>query len=88
MATHSSNLDLGNPADRRAWQAPLGHKELDTTEQLIFSRLTSTSNVATLKVTLPSSLFTNIHSNLQPRFLCLTSSTGSKWAPDCVDSMS
>ena len=53
MATHSSILDLGNPADRKAWRAPLGRKELDTIEQLIFSRPTSTSNVATLKVTLP-----------------------------------
>ena len=66
-----------------AWEIPwteepgrlqsMGSKESDTTEQLIFSHPTSTWNVATLKVTFPSSLFTNTHSNLQPRFLRLTS---------------
>ena len=81
-----------------AWEIPwteepgrlqsMGSIESDTTEQLIFSHPTSTWNVATLKVTFPSSLFTNTHSNLQPRFLRLTSYTVSKWAPDCVDSMS
>ena len=28
---------LGNPMDRGAWQAPWGHKELETTERLTLS---------------------------------------------------
>ena len=34
MATHSRILAWRIPMDRGAWQAPWGHKESDTTEQL------------------------------------------------------